>query len=331
MNVKPLVSVLTPVYNGEKYIRECIESVLAQTYINWEYILVNNCSTDNSGEIISEYAGIDKRIRLHNNPSHLRAVQNFNNALTQMTGESKYCKIVFADDWIFPTCIEKMMSVAELYPNVGLIGAYGIWGKKVFWDGLPVPRNLVTVISGKEICRKKLLDQLYVFGTATSVMYRSDDVRKKNPFYNESNIHSDTEVCFELLRNSDFAFIHELLTFSRKEEGTLTSFSEKMSTYCIGGIEDLFKFGQYYLSYEEYKYALSRRLDRYYKGLSKNLIVRHDINVLKYHINKSKTIGLIFNYYRLIWEMFMYVFKKCMTPIDTYRIIAKKMKGTTLY
>jgi glycosyltransferase involved in cell wall biosynthesis len=47
----PLVSILTPVYNGEKYLAECIRSVLAQTYQNWEYTIVNNCSTDKTLEI----------------------------------------------------------------------------------------------------------------------------------------------------------------------------------------------------------------------------------------------------------------------------------------
>jgi len=51
----PLVSIVTPVYNGEPYLAECIESVLAQTYPNWEYIIQNNCSTDRTLEIASEY------------------------------------------------------------------------------------------------------------------------------------------------------------------------------------------------------------------------------------------------------------------------------------
>ena len=59
----PLVSVLTPVYNCEKYLRTCIESVLAQTYTNWEYVIVNNCSTDGTLAIAQEYAAADSRIR----------------------------------------------------------------------------------------------------------------------------------------------------------------------------------------------------------------------------------------------------------------------------
>ena len=67
---QPLVSVLTPVYNGEAYVRECIESVIAQTYTNWEYIIVNNCSRDRTLELASEYTR-DPRIRVETNPSFL--------------------------------------------------------------------------------------------------------------------------------------------------------------------------------------------------------------------------------------------------------------------
>lgn len=54
--LQPLVSILTPVYNGEEYLAECIESVLGQTYQNWEYCIVNNCSTDRTLEIANGYA-----------------------------------------------------------------------------------------------------------------------------------------------------------------------------------------------------------------------------------------------------------------------------------
>ena len=63
----PFVTILTPVYNGEKYLAECIESVLAQTYRNWEYIIVNNCSTDRSLEISERYAQNDPRIKVRTN------------------------------------------------------------------------------------------------------------------------------------------------------------------------------------------------------------------------------------------------------------------------
>src|SRR5687768_18358729 len=91
---QPLVSVLTPVYNGERYLVECIESVLAQTYQNWEYCIVNNRSTDRTLAIAQKYASQDNRIRIHNNETFVECDANGNIAFRQISSESKYCKVV---------------------------------------------------------------------------------------------------------------------------------------------------------------------------------------------------------------------------------------------
>src|SRR5258705_4798914 len=105
---QPPVSVVVPVYNGAEYLAECIESILAQTHQNWDCIIVNNCSTDNSSEIAQCYAAKHSRIRAHQNEQLLRAVPNFNVGLRQISAGSKYCKIVFVYDWIVPECLERM-------------------------------------------------------------------------------------------------------------------------------------------------------------------------------------------------------------------------------
>src|SRR5262245_33242968 len=102
LNRQPLVSVVTPVFNGALYLRECIESVLAQTYANWEYIIVNNCSTDDTVAIVEEYAKRDNRISVHNNPLFLDVIANYNRALQLISCNSAYCKVLAADDWLFP-------------------------------------------------------------------------------------------------------------------------------------------------------------------------------------------------------------------------------------
>lgn len=61
---KPLVSIIVPVYNAEKYIRECLDSIMAQTYTNLECLIIQDGSTDNSMEICREYVRVDARIRL---------------------------------------------------------------------------------------------------------------------------------------------------------------------------------------------------------------------------------------------------------------------------
>ena len=85
---RPLVSVVTPFYNTAAFLPECIESVLAQTYDNWEYILLDNCSTDGSTEIARKYAADEPRIRYVRNDELLPQVPNYNAALALISSES---------------------------------------------------------------------------------------------------------------------------------------------------------------------------------------------------------------------------------------------------
>ena len=138
---RPLVCVLTPVYNGEPFLAECIESVLAQSYQNWVYFIVNNCSTDRTLEIAQAYAAKDRRIRVHDNETFLAIVANHNRAFRLVPAEAKYCKVVSADDWILPECIARMVELAEAHPSVGIVGSYQLSGGDDEWyvrnDGLP--------------------------------------------------------------------------------------------------------------------------------------------------------------------------------------------------
>jgi glycosyltransferase involved in cell wall biosynthesis len=204
---EPLVSVITPVYNGERFLSECLESVRAQTYSNFEHIIVNNCSTDSTLEIAQDYASRDPRIRIHNNNAFVTALENHNIALKLISPESKYVKIVQADDLIFPECIARMVAVALEYPSVGLVSAYRLEGNEVTLDGLTYPSPFLT---GAEISRQTLLTDLYVFGSPTSLLMRSDLVRSRPVFYDEASfaLEADRAVCYDILKTSDFGFVH---------------------------------------------------------------------------------------------------------------------------
>ncbi|UCE90140.1 MAG: glycosyltransferase family 2 protein, partial [Pseudomonadota bacterium] len=192
---QPLVSILTPVYNGEKYLGECIESVLAQTHQIWEYVIVDNCSSDRTLQIAQKYSHLDSRIRLHKNTEFLEVIQNWNRAIRQISPDSKYCKIVHADDWLFPECIERMVSNAEENPSVGLVGSYVLRNNRVGCDGLPYSS---TVISGREICRSALRKEVLPFGSPTSTLIRSNIIQEWQTFYNEAYLHADRELCFRV-------------------------------------------------------------------------------------------------------------------------------------
>ena len=151
---EPRVSVLTPVYNGAAYLAECIESVLGQTYQNFEYIIVNNRSTDKTLAIAERYALVDKRIKIVTNEEFLPVIENHNNAFRRMSPDAKYCKVVSGDDLIFPACLTKMVELAEANPTVGVVGCYQVSERVVRWLGCPYPQQ---VFPGRLICRQNLL------------------------------------------------------------------------------------------------------------------------------------------------------------------------------
>ncbi len=294
---EPLVSVVTPVYNGEKYLAECIESVLGQTYTNWDYLIVNNCSTDRSLQIARHYAEKDDRIRVHTNPQLMERNANHNGALQQISPASKYCKMLHADDWLFPDCLRQMVNVGEAYPSAGVVGAYGLSGGRVRWDGLEFPS---TYVSGREICRRTLLDKLYVFGCPSSLLIRSDLIRSRATFYNEANDHSDKEVCLELLQNADFGFVHQVLTYQRIHDEQATVFSDRVNTYLPGNLMILKRYGPIYLDREEYEKCLSEHMESYYRFLAQSFIYRRDKQLIEYHKNRLENMGHGFSRAKLL-------------------------------
>jgi len=109
--IQPVVSIGMPVYNGEKFIRQAIESILSQTYQNLELIISDNASTDKTGEICRSYAAQDSRIRYTRNSKNLGAAKNFNKVFKLSTG--MYFKWAAADNMIEPDYIEKCVNVLK--------------------------------------------------------------------------------------------------------------------------------------------------------------------------------------------------------------------------
>jgi glycosyltransferase involved in cell wall biosynthesis len=318
LETNPLVMVLTPVYNGEEYLRECIESILGQTYSNWEYLIVNNCSTDRTREIAEEYAKRDPRIHIHNNDRFLPLMQNLNNAFRRTSIQSKYCKMVLADDWIFPDCLEKMVALAEKYPSVGIVGAYGLEGKRVLWQTLPYPSPIV---DGRRLARQTLLGGPYVFGSPTSVLFRSDCVLSRDPFYDESNPHGDYQACLALIEHSDFGFVHQVLTYTRERSESATSFSVRHNTYVLETLTALLKYGPAYLSESE----LSRRLKQwqhdYYFFLAGSAFCLREKAFWQHHRKRLRELGHPLSFIRLAKAMFLALPNAFLHPTKTVTVL----------
>ncbi|OLC92751.1 MAG: hypothetical protein AUH86_18195 [Acidobacteria bacterium 13_1_40CM_4_58_4] len=280
MSAQPLVSIITPVYNGAEDLAECIESVLRQTYTNCDYTIVNNCSTDETLAIARKYAGKDARIRIVDNDHFLPIIKNHNHAIRQISPESKYCKFVFGDDWLYPTCVEELVRVAEENPSIGLVGSFTMDGEEVIWGGPAYP---CFKISGREVCRSKLLGGPYVFGTMTCLLVRSDLIRKRVPFFNERNLHADQEACFDVLQESDFGFVHQVLSFSRPREQSNTSFANDFCSIALGEFVILLKYGPVFLDRAEYQQRYKKARWEYYRVLAHNVLRIRPNRFWKYH------------------------------------------------
>lgn len=327
---EPLVSVVTPVYNGDRYLKECIQSVLSQTYQNWEYIILNNCSTDRTLEIAEHYAKKDKRIRIHNNDALLPIMKNWNHALRQISPESKYCKVVHADDFLFPECLERMVSLSEAYPTIGVVASYGLWGNRVVADGLPYSTDF---ISGRELCRMTLLDQIYCFWSPSSLLILSDLIREREFFYNEAFLHADIEACYEVLQESDFGFVHQVLTFIRRHEESMTSLvAAPYNGIMLSNLDLLAKYGPVYLSPDEYKEHFKKKLNIYYGFLARSFFNLREKDFWKYHKETIQNIGYPLSLAKLAITAMLQMSNSPKTTVSTLaKAIANKRKKKYMF
>ena len=216
MNDKPLVSILSPVYNGEEHIEDCIKAVLNQTYGNFEYIIVDNASTDNTPAIIRKYAEQDQRIKTFRNQTTVCMEDNCNVCAQHSSDKAKWIKYALADDYLFPDCVEKMVDVGESDEQIGMVSAYRMAGNMVTNLGLPIEQK---VFEGSYILKRQILRKLHVASSSpNTVMYRRDVFLELHGFNNKYD-HSDTEVAFRLLDRYKLGFVHYVLTKSGRDKG----------------------------------------------------------------------------------------------------------------
>jgi len=331
MTSSPLVSVVTPVYNGERYLRECIDSVLAQTHTSWEYIILNNCSTDRTLTIAQEYARHDPRIRICSNETSLDIISNHNKAFSLISPASAYCKVVSADDWLFPECIDRMVALAESHPAIGIVGSYQLSGGAEKWYlrtyGLPYHS---TVISGREIGRKQLLGKLDVLGNPTSNLYRSDLVRSTDSFYPNSSAEADVSACFKYLRDIDFGFVHQVISFERLHHDRITTTSQAFNAYVGSKLNDLSHYGSFYLTPTEIVARTQNLLDDYYKFLAISAVNFRDGEFWKYHEKRLQDVGHPLDRGRLAWAICMKLADLVFNPKQTIeKALCRRKPATT--
>lgn len=278
----PLVSVVTPFHNTEEYLAECIESVISQTYGNWEYILVNNASSDRSREIAASYVRKSPRIKLLDTPEFLSQIANYNFALSKISAASRYCKIVQADDWLFPCCLEEMVRVAERDESIGVVAGYRLMGAQINNDGLSYT---TATLSGPTVCKAMLLPGArQLFGSPTTVMYRAEIVRNRRPFFSENQHFEDSDAVFEILRSSNFGFAFALCAFERLFNEGLTSNSLRHDPgWLLAKYLRVLRHGPSFLSDHEYRQRRREVESEYYRYLARHLLLGPGKEFWDYH------------------------------------------------
>jgi glycosyltransferase involved in cell wall biosynthesis len=321
---EPLVCVLTPVYNGEKLLAGCIRSVLEQTYTNFQYIIVNNRSTDKTLEIAESFAKQDSRIRIHDNTDFLNVVDNHNMGFSLIPEGAKYSKNVDADDWIFPNCLEELVKVAEEYPTVGMVTSYVLNGNRVGWDGLPYPSNFM---KGSDVCRLRFLKGLKVFGGPSASLLRASVVKEQMPFYKLDNYHGDTEAYLDLLQRHDFGFVHQVLSFNREggDDSRTTGFLQRVNSYPVADIEELVKYGPAYLTKEECDSHLKKAVSDYYQFLAQSVLARRNKEFWDYHRSRLKVVDMKIDKFRLARNVLYRIADYVFNPKRTIERLFKKL------
>ena len=114
----PLVSWILCVYNGEEYLADTMDSILGQTYPNWELIAIDDCSTDGTPKILADYAARDSRVKIHRNPENLRLQKSLNRGLSLANGA--YVARIDADDICALNRLERQVAFMEARPEIQL-------------------------------------------------------------------------------------------------------------------------------------------------------------------------------------------------------------------
>jgi len=318
---EPFVSVVTPFFNTAPFLAQCIESVLGQSHQNFEYLLVDNCSSDESYDIAMKYARLDSRIRVIRRAETVSQVRNYNLSLAEISPTSTYCKIVQADDTIFPECLRLMVQAFARSETIGLVSSYYLKGNTIRGSGFPYP---TTFLAGKQMARFYLTTGIFVFGSPTTVMYRSELVQKSSQFFDEALLHEDTEKCMQILREWDFGFVHQVLSFLRTGN---ESISRKYLAYCPDQL-DSYIIAQRYASIflnqrdAERVKALSKR--DYYSTLSRAAMHFRESEFWAYHKNGLKTVDQTLDISYLCVRMIREFFRIVLNPAS---FVARVYRG----
>jgi glycosyltransferase involved in cell wall biosynthesis len=268
----PKVSVLIPSYNYAHYIEEAIESVLSQTYQNFELIIVDNCSTDNTKEVVEQYIQKDSRIKLVINDVNIGMYRNYNKALLLANGE--YIKFLNADDKLNEKCLEIFVGILDTNQDVSVVTSYRqFFGTK---DDILKPKWFGLIDREKAIL--EALKHSNWIGEPTTVMFRRQNLYL-GLFDVSIVFFADMDMWLRQLECGNLYVHNEVLSYFRIHEEQGTKYlnaninkalfnSLQQSVYLV----DSLIFNRFGIDiFEKYPNDYKKIIAKNYKKTSKNI------------------------------------------------------------
>lgn len=209
----PKVSVVLPTYNGSKYLAESIDSIINQTFTDWELIVINDCSTDNTLEIANSYAEKDSRIKVFTNPENLKLPKSLNEGFKRASGE--YYTWTSDDNKYKPEALSVLSVYLDKNSNIDM----------VYSDFSRIDSN------DKYLCDTILASpENLPFGNVVgaSFMYRSSIAKKVGEYDASLFLAEDYEYWIRIYREGNLAHISDNLYFYRNHEGSLTETKKQL-------------------------------------------------------------------------------------------------------
>ncbi len=283
----PMISVIMPVYNAEKYVAQAIESILKQTYSDFEFIIVDDCSTDNSYEILQSYAANDARIRLFKNDVNSKLPKTLNFGISQANG--KYIARMDADDISLPERFAQQVGFMDANPAIGVCGTWF----KLFVENIKFATGERCYPSQSERLK---LNMLFVECSMAhpSVMIRKSIFQNNQPYeLDYISKAEDYELWCRLIRRGIlFTNLPEFLFYYRVTSNQISQvYSQNMSDsskeilYCNFN----FFFGRFIVSNEIQRFVAIKLSDKQHLKLRDLLFYFSFVRKIK-AINKRHSI-----------------------------------------
>ncbi len=311
--MNPKVSICIPTYNYSCYLPEVIESVLKQSYGDYELLIIDDCSTDNSRQVIDKYAKQDNRITSRINRVNRGMVQNWNLCLQIARGE--YIKFLFGDDaFSSDKTLEIIASELERDKDIALVStARNVIDEKSRIVKIVSEYKGKRRYSGIDIIQDCLIEQKNKIGEPSAVIFRKKHA--KRGFNERYRQIVDLEMWFHILEQGKFVYIDEPLCSFRNHPGQQTRINLKRKDFCIESfqlIRDYADKPYLHLSTLEREYMLYVPLYSIWKLHDKGIISRQAaLDEIIKHTDVYK-FYLYFPFYR--FYKFMRRMKKKLIP-----------------